>query len=121
LVQNTDARWWISNHSIEAIQISHLVGFAGLADLMMCEAEAVQYGADIERDRYPCYPDDWDFLVGLGRQGRYATYVCDDNGDRDLDDRHIFYRLHAIHDAKEVCTCRDAAPLGIVVMDSGDQ
>jgi hypothetical protein len=80
MVLHTGAEWWIVNHSIEAIQISHLVGFAGLADLMLYEAEAVQYGADIERDRYPSYPDDWEFLVDLGLQGRYATYICDDNG-----------------------------------------
>jgi hypothetical protein len=101
MVRHTDAEWWIRNHSVEAIQISHLVGFAGLADLMMYEAEAVQYGADIERERYPNYPDDWEFLIDLGMQGRYATFICDDNGYRDVDDRHIFYRLHAIHDSEE--------------------
>jgi hypothetical protein len=101
MVLHTGAEWWITNHSIEAIQISHLVGFAGLADLMLYEAEAVQYGADIERDRYTSYPDDWEFLVDLGSQGRYATYICDDNGYRDVDDRHIFYRLNAIHESEE--------------------
>lgn len=101
MVLHTGAEWWITNHSIEAIQISHLVGFAGLADLMMLEAEAVQYGADIERERYPRYPDDWEFLVDLGLQGRYATFICDDNGYRDADDKHIFYRLHAVHDSEE--------------------
>ena len=101
MVRHTGADWWITNHSIEAIQISHLVGFAGLADLMMYEVEAVQYGADIERDRYPQYSDDWAFLVDLGLQGRYATFICDDVGYRDADDRHIFYRLHAIHESEE--------------------
>lgn len=32
---------------------------------------------------------------------QYATYICDDNGYRDADDRHIFYRLHAIHYSEE--------------------
>jgi hypothetical protein len=101
MVLHTDAGWWIGNHSISAIQISGLVGFAGLADLMMYETEAVQSGSDIDRGRYPHYRDDWDFLVDLGLQGRYATYIRDDNGYRFSDRARFICRLNAIHSTEQ--------------------
>lgn len=100
MVLHTDASWWIMNHSISAIQVSGLVGFDGLATLILFEAEAVQSGLAIERDRYPSYPDDREFLVSLGLQGRYATYITDDNGYRDADRTNLICRLSAIHDSE---------------------
>ena len=98
MLLHTDADWWTRNHPISVIQISGLVGFAGLADLMMYETEAVRSGAAIERDRYPHYGDDWAFLVDVGLQGRYATFLCDENGNRGQDHPRFIYRLNAVHE-----------------------